>query len=462
MSKENCYSSVRKSLFLKLLLIGAILLLCQIPMLMIHGLTTTRSYLAESVESEVAEKWGSAQLISGPLLAIPLRRITIENVPNGTFQKNTETATLFVVPDTLNVVASLEPETRYRGIYEVILYRSKLEVQGVFSEAISLSDNWTADYANAKICMGISDMIGLSDIRVEADCSNNRPLPGLDVPNPPFTSSGINIPLHLAADGKMPGEGLKFKASFSLNGCRTLQVAPIGKETVIDMSSPWQTPSFDGSFLPTERKVSDDGFKATWKINEFNRNISKTWITYPGNSLPNMPKAGVSLLKQANVYTQVTRAATYSILIFLIVLISFLIAEHLTKVWMHPLQYGLAALSLVLFYALTLSLSEHIAFNASYWLSAIAIVGLVIFYCTLIFRKGSAAFGMGASMIASYTIIFFLLKLKDYALLVGTLVMFVLLGILMALTGRINRTNDPPPAIPLDPAKPGTPAKETN
>ena len=157
------------------------------------------------------------------------------------------------------------------------------------------------------------------------------------------------------------------------------------------------------------------------------------------NDRLSMPVAGVSLLKPANIYTQVTRAATYSILIFLVVLMAFLIAERVTNTWMHPLQYCLAALSLVLFYALTLALSEHIAFNLSYWLSAIAITSLCIFYCALIFRKKNAVVGMGTAVMASYAVIFVLLRMEDYALLAGTMLVFVLLAILMGMTGRINQ-----------------------
>ena len=144
-------------------------------------------------------------------------------------------------------------------------------------------------------------------------------------------------------------------------------------------------------------------------------------------------------MKPANIYSQVTRAVTYSILIFLIVLMAFLIAESVTKTWMHPLQYFLAALSLVLFYALTLALSEHLAFVLSYWLAAAAITGLCVFYCALIFREKPAVIGMGLAVLASYAVIFVLLRLEDYALLAGTLVMFVLLAILMGMTGRMNQ-----------------------
>ena len=429
---------MRQSLFLKLCLIGIILLFCQIPMMMISALTTNRSSLAYNVEMEIASKWGNAQHITGPLLAIPIKRVWSERLKDDRIKQHSELATLFLVPETLKVTGTMQPETRYRGIYEVILYRSQIEIQGLFSEAMPALDDWKPDYANARICIGITDMIGLSNISIEAECSENKAMPGVEANNAPF-NSGISIPIRLPENGSMPKNGLNVKATFSLNGCRQLQIAPVGKNTTIALSSPWETPSFDGNFLPMDREVGKSGFKASWKINEFNRNIPHKWIAHSKKKEMDMPTAGVSLIKQANIYAQVTRAATYSILIFMIVLISFLIAERITKIWMHPLQYCLAALSLVLFYALTLALSEHIAFNLSYWLSVAAISVMCVSYCSMIFRKAGAVLGMGIAMLVSYGIIFVILKMEDYTLLAGALVMLALLGILMIMTGRINK-----------------------
>ena len=435
---HNLKVRVRQSLFLKLFLIGVILLLCQIPMLMISGLTNHRSNLADNVATEIASKWGDAQHITGPLLAIPVKREWSERLKDGSSKQYSEMATLFLVPETLKVTGTMQPEMRYRGIYEVILYRSNIEIQGNFTETIPTSDDWKPDYANAKICIGITDMIGLSNISIEADYSENKALPGVGTNNAPF-KGGISIPIHLPDDGKMPKDGLSVKATFSLNGCRKLQIAPVGKNTVIELSSPWETPSFDGNFLPLERHIEKSGFNAKWEINEFNRNIPHKWIARSKKTEMDLPTAGVSLIKQANIYAQVTRTATYSILIFLIVLVSFLIAERVTKIWMHPLQYCLAALSLVLFYTLTLALSEHMAFNVSYWLSVATICGLCVFYCSMIFRKLGAVLGMGLAMLASYGVIFVILRLEDYALLAGALVMLALLSTLMIMTGRINK-----------------------
>ena len=430
---------LRRSMFVKFCMIGVILLVCQIPMLMISALTRNRQGLSASVEAEVASKWGGTQLITGPLLAIPVHRQVVRYGKDGSSQVSQKNSMLFVVPENLKMTGKLEPEIRYRGIYEVVLYRSSLQIEGIFSKNIPIPEGWTPEYASSRIYIGISDMIGLSDLRIESDCSTNQALPGINTDNAPF-KSGITIPLQIQADGNIPSNQIRFQASFSLNGCKQLQMTPLGKSSTLELSSPWSTPSFDGAFLPAERTIDASGFRAKWQISEFNRNISQEWIddTQSKYSISTY-SAGVSLIKSADVYAQVIRAATYSILIFLIVLMGFLIAERLTKVWMHPLQYILAALSLVLFYALALAFSEHIAFSAAYWLSVAIITGLCVFYSALIFRKRGAVVGMGSAIVSSYAMIFVLLRLEDYALLAGALVMVVLLGILMGMTGRLNQ-----------------------
>ena len=433
---QTLNNKLRNSLFVKLCFIGIILLVCQIPMLMISELTEHRQGLAESVEMEVASKWGFRQNLIGPLLEIPLWQVRSESTKDGGTRQYTERSTLVVVPDTLKVTATMEPELRYRGIYEVMLYRSQITLEGVFSEPLPIPKDWQPELDKAKIYVGISDMIGLSNLKVESDCSSNKVLPGINTRSVPF-DSGLTIPLKLPEGGVLPADGLRFQASMSLNGCRNLSAVPLGKITTIEITSTWTNPSFDGNFLPTERKIGPQGFQASWQINEFNRNITPYLLG--GMDKQDLPVAGVSLLKPANVYVQVTRASTYSLLIFLIVLMAFLIVERLTKTWMHPLQYCLAALSLVMFYALTLALSEHLAFSLSYWLAAVAIAILCVFYCALIFRKKTATVGIGLAVLVSYAVIFVLLRVEDYALLVGTLLVLALLTVLMGMTGRINQ-----------------------
>lgn len=133
------------------------------------------------------------------------------------------------------------------------------------------------------------------------------------------------------------------------------------------------------------------------------------------------------------------RAIHYSVLFIIFSMLAFLFAEILSKVWMHPLQYLMAGLAVVLFYTLLLAFSEHLGFQCAYWITTAATVGLLGLYCLLIFRRKIVAAAVAGVMALTYILLYFMLQLEDYALLTGSIVLFLLLALVMILTGNINR-----------------------
>ena len=451
------YKKIRNSFTAKIIMIGVVVLLCQIPILMVDGLISNRQNLADDVEKEIASKWGYRQKVSGPLLAIPVSREIKRTEKEGKSIKeviSTERSTYFAVPQTLQITGELTPEMRYRGIYEVVLYRSHITLKGniVFPKEV---ENWQFYPEKSRLIVGVADLQGISAIRGAFNGKAMQVEPGIAA-KAPF-SGGFSIPLNKAENGN-------FEISFDLNGCRELLFSMVGRDTRLDLQSLWHSPSFCGAFLPVERTISEKGFNAKWSVSEFNRNLPASWVgasetfQYPdseknssyGRSRYNSSSssyseshysrsAGVALLKVADSYMQVNRAVEYSILVFIIVLMAMLIAEKLAKVWVHPLQYFIAALSLVLFYTLTLAISEHSSFGTAYLISAAAVSALGGFYSGLIYRKAMAALGMFCAVALSYGAIYVILQLEDYALLAGAVILFILLAVLMTFTGKINR-----------------------
>lgn len=439
---------VRNSFTAKIMMIALVVLLCQIPILMVDGLISRRQNLARNVESEIASKWGYRQKVSGPLLAIPVSRTVKRTEKEGKTVREIsvkEYSTCFAVPQDLQITADLTPQIRYRGIYEVVLYGSHITLAGniVFPEGV---ENWQMHPEKSRLIVGIADLKGLSAIKslwngkatdIEPGVIANAPVPG-----------GFSIPLGKVENGR-------FVISFDLNGCRELLFSMTGRQTTLQMQSAWPSPSFCGAFLPFERTISAKGFSAKWSVSEFNRALPSLWVGnretfhYPekntsyGTAHFNR-SAGVALLKVADSYAQVNRAVEYAILVFVIVLMAMLIAERLANVWVHPLQYFIAALSLVLFYTLTLAISEHASFGTAYLVSAAAVALLGGFYSAMIYRKMIAAAGMSLAVAASYAAVYVILQLEDYALLTGAAILFVLLAVLMAFTGKINRQDMTP------------------
>jgi len=437
---------MRNSFTAKIIMIGLVILLCQIPILMVDGLISSRQDLAREVEQEIASKWGYRQKVSGPLLAIPVSRQIRRTEKEGKTVKeivSTEHSVYFAVPQSLQITGILTPELRYRGIYEVVLYRSHITLAGniIFPNDV---ENWQMHPEKSRLIVGIADLQGISAIKGQFSGKIVHVEPGI-IAKAPF-DGGFSLPLPAAANGS-------FEISFELNGCRELLFSMLGRQTVLELQSKWESPSFCGAFLPAERTINESGFSAKWSVSEFNRDLPAWWIgnsekfNYPdknssyGTSHFNR-SAGVALLKVADSYMQVNRAVEYAILVFIIVLMAMLIAEKLARVWVHPLQYFIAALSLVLFYTLTLAISEHASFGIAYIISAVAVAVLSGFYSALIYRKASAALGMSGAVLLSYAAIYVILQLEDYALLAGAVILFVLLAVLMTFTGKINRQDE--------------------
>jgi Inner membrane protein involved in colicin E2 resistance len=100
-------------------------------------------------------------------------------------------------------------------------------------------------------------------------------------------------------------------------------------------------------------------------------------------------------------------------------------------------QYLVIGLSLVLFYALVLSFSEFMRFPVAYGLAALMTVAALFGYFRGILRDRSAWL-LTALVALAYLLSYILLQMETYALLAGTLVLFVLLVGIMYLTRNLN------------------------
>ena len=89
---------------------------------------------------------------------------------------------------------------------------------------------------------------------------------------------------------------------------------------------------------------------------------------------------GVSRINPVDIYQQAMRSVKYGNLIVLLTFTAFFSIEMVRRLMLHPTQYLLVGLALVIFFLLLLALSEHIPFWAAYLIVTIACVGLVASY----------------------------------------------------------------------------------
>lgn len=428
-SKSSAF--VKNSASLKIGVIILLTLLLLIPVSMVKSLIYERGQRQNEVVREISGKWGDAQTVAGPVLTIPYMSYTQQ--PN----KTPVSVTRYVhfLPDTLNIKGTVEPEIRYRGIYEALLYTSDLEITGEFSfpDATRLRLSIEPEnimWEKAFFSMGISDMGGIrSQISGKIADAEIVLEPGIETAD--LFKEGVSggFPLNIEK-GTLP-----FSFHIGINGNSDLFFLPLGKETKVALSSNWPAPSFSGQFLPDQRQVDQAGFSAGWNVLHLNRNYPQSWAG--GIADLNSSAFGVSLHPGTEIYQKTTRTAKYGVMFVVFTFTAFFLSEVINRIRIHPIQYLLVGCSVITFYVLLLAFSEHLGFNISFLLSVLAVILLISGYTHSILNKRMAVAVLGI-LIILYGYLFITLQLEDYALLVGSLGLFSTLAVVMYLTRKVN------------------------
>jgi inner membrane protein len=225
----------------------------------------------------------------------------------------------------------------------------------------------------------------------------------------------------------------------NLKGSQNLYFNPVGKVTDITLKSSWNNPSFNGAYLPDDRQISKSGFSAHWNILNLNRNFPQVWINDSYNL--NDSELGVDLILPIDIYQKTYRAIKYAFLTLCLTFLAFFFIETLKKKFIHPVQYLLIGISLVLFYSLLLSTSEYINYYLSYAISAILTILLISGYVRAILKSNKLTLLMSLMLVILYSFIFIIIQLQDSALLVGSLGIFIILAVVMFLSRKIDWQN---------------------
>ncbi len=431
--------SERNTVMIKAVFIAIITLLLLIPAAMISNLVYERQNTKNEAINEIGEKWGKEQTITGPFLTIPFTKHIKRYSPKDSTDVWIErTDYLNMLPENLNISGSIAPEKRYRGIFEVIVYNSDISLDGDFStlnikdfdiEAKDLHLN------NAFLSIGISDLRGIEE-QIDLKWGENTKVfnPGTITTN--IISSGINAPLNISVNSNGDILSEPFAFNVKLKGSEYLRFVPVGKITDVELKSDWSTPSFDGAFLPDHRTVSDSGFVANWNVLHLNRNYPQAWL----NSEHRVQESafGVDLLLPVDNYKKSERSIKYAILFIGLTFLVFFFIEIINKKRVHPIQYILVGLALCLFYTLLLSISEHSSFNFAYLASSVLTIGLISAYTKTVLKSTSLTGLMSGILSILYLFIYVIIQLEDYALLMGSIGLFIILALVMYFSRKID------------------------
>lgn len=426
---ERLNRSIRYSLTARIATVAFLALILMLPVVWIQDLIYERQNTQNSVINEVSSKWGLNQTVQAISISIPYKERIVED-------KNIVEIVRYAhfLPENLDVKAELVPEIRKRRIYEVVVYNSTLVLKGNFGK-VDLTE-WKVNDADIKwdeafVTVGISDVRGIADeVMLQWNDKQIRLNPGIPTDELAYSGMSARVPL------QMNGGNYQFEMKLNLRGSSFIQFVPVGRKTTLHMTANWGTPSFSGAFLPVEKTVTETEFSADWTVLDLNRNYPQQWV----GSNPNLAESafGVDLLVPIDDYQKTTRAAKYAIMFIALTFMVFFIIEVLQNKRVHPIQYMLTGLALIVFYTLLLSISEYWGFGPAYLISSVMVILLLMAYVKGIFKSNKHALIQGGILTFLYGFLFVLLQLEDYALLIGSLGLFVILAIVMMVSLKID------------------------
>lgn len=430
--------SIRRSPFFQLFLIGLLILALQIPIHLIQGLVRERQARQREAVEEVASKWGRPQTVVGPLLVVPYKNHLTETDKDGVVKKERiELRPAVFLPEELQISGQLETEKRYRGIFQVPVYRLILKIKGSFSRPDF--SGW--DVAAEDIAWDRAFLI----LRVaDARAITNQAALDWNEAQLPFVPGigdfgGRHSGIHLPLKDVMTGDSYRFSTQLHLRGSEAVYLAPFGKVTVVDIKSNWTDPSFQGAWLPTHRSIGPDGFEAKWEIPSLGRNYSQKSLGETGfDDAVALSLFGVKLVTPVDLYRMSERSVKYDLLFLVLTFATLWLFEVLAKIRVHPIQYLLMGAAMCVFYLLELSLAEHLGFTLAYILASLAVVAMLYFYSAAVLRSYQRSLVIGGATAALYGYLYILLVNQDYSLLFGSICLFFILAGVMYLTRKVD------------------------
>lgn len=430
--------------FLGVLLLSLLLL---IPLSMIEGTLAERMMRRNAAVEEITSTWGKEQTVVGPVLVVPYRyyftnhrTVRVGDEARQIPFVDSDVATAHFLPASMRIESRVNTDRLHRSIYEAVVYRGELELSGSFSPDLAALRIPEKDllWNEAILSLSVTDLRGAQEaLRLHWDGREMLLTPGTDLP-------GFAEGVHASLAGRPTGsDSIPFRISLTCNGSRGIRFAPIGIQNSVRLVSSWPDPSFQGAFLPTHRSISAQGFEADWRVSYYGRSFPQQWSSRAAEN-PFLPGTiqgslfGVNFVSPIDSYRNVERSIKYGVLFIVLLFTAFFLFEILSHLRIHPFQYLLVGAALCLFYLLLLSLSEFLVFGASYLAASICAAGMITRYSATVLRSGRRAGIICAAVTSIYGFLYVTLQLQDFALLFGSVGLFVVLGIVMYVTRNID------------------------
>jgi inner membrane protein len=409
----------------KMIMIGFLALFLLIPLQFVKDLISERSQRKNEVIKEVSEKWGSSVNFYGPILKVPYTEV------NSKYYKYA-----YLFPEKLENQTTVETKPLNRNIYDATVYTVEMNFKGSYIKPDFDIQNIPAGNIHWDKATILIQTTNLKSIKDQV---------GITFGGKPYTFEPIynsNSGFEALETGPINMTAATFPTSFQFkikyDGSQLIKMVPIGKTTEMSMKSNWHSPGFTGNFLPNDKTkvITNDGFQAKWKVLHINRAFSQQYF----NSLPDLSKYafGVNFIVPVDEYQKNERVSKYGFLVIGLTFLTFFLIQSISKIRIHIFQYCMIGIALVLFYTLLIAITEHSSFRLAYILSGIGVVLMISLYSFSILKNPKFPLLIGTSLSALYVFIYIIIQMENYALLVGSIGLFIILGLVMYLSRKID------------------------
>ena len=450
-SQQNKFSNwLKNSITARMLMVGFLVIILLIPLAYINSLIKERSYRQIDVVNDINSKWGNDVLVYGPILKIPYKvyaETQRYNEQTKTYFKETETQikVAYIFPEKLDTDVNVNSKTLNRGNFESAVFTTKMNFSGHYlpidltTKGISIEDML---WDKATILIKTSNLKGIkSEVTL---LLNDNPYEFQTNFNHQNKNSNLDVLETSFLDAKALKDNANdnFNVNITFNGTEEIKVIPVGKISTMKMRSNWADPSFIGNYLPNDetKTITKDGFEADWKVLHINRAFSQQHL----DEIPNLNRFafGTKFVVLVDEYQKSERSAKYGFLVIGLTFLIFFLIQTMSKIPIHPFQYLMIGLALTMFYTLLVSISEHSNFLKAYLIAGISVVLLISLYSKSILKNLKFPLFIGVSLAALYTFIYVIIQLENYALLVGSIGLFLILAIVMFVSRKIDWHND--------------------
>ena len=432
----------------KMIMVGVLTLFLLIPLEYVKNLISERSERKEEVVNEVTELWGKDVHFYGPTLRIPYKTYSETSVVDAKtkqvqIQKTAYTNYSYFFPEQLKNKSNIKKNTSLkRGLYNNVVFTANMAFDGYFGKPNFEKLQIKAEdvlWDKAVIIVKTSNLKSIkSDLNIKL---NNQTFV--------FESKAQEDKFYGELETNAfdyntlkSGENINFNFSMQYNGSNSVKFIPVGKTTTVNIDSDWESPSFEGSFAANtdSKTINKQGFHADWKVLHINRPFAQEHL----EKMPNLNEFlfGVKLIETVDEYQQNERASKYGFLVIGLTFLIFFLIQSISKISIHIFQYSMIGLALIMFYTLLISITEHSSFSLAYIIAAISVIVMIVLYSFSILKIKKFPLFIGASLTALYTFVFVIIQLENYALLVGSIGLFLILGAVMYFSRKIDWKNN--------------------